>query len=256
MTSAAPKTSVILPAYNESANIVPLVSEIKRALAGRPKEILVVDDNSPDGTAELVRARFADDPEVRVIVRLRDRGFANSIREGLEQATGEHLVVMDSDFNHPPDSLPFMLESLAYYDAVFASRFLYGGLMVPRSRHLCSWLFNLFVRFATGGDITDNLYGYFAIRRAALERCDFDAVFYGYGEYCIRLLYALQHDRASILQFPSVIGRRRGGTGNSAFVKTLRLYTMTTVKLAWQGRLVSKHRAPAKRLQEPCTSKL
>ena len=237
------KVSVVLPAYNERENIVPLVREIKAALGPRAKEILIVDDDSPDGTAQAASEAFAGDPEVRVIVRRADRGFANSIRDGLLKATGEVLVVMDSDFNHQPRYLPFMVQALSDYDCVSASRFLYGGLMLSRARHLLSWVFNVFVRFATGGKITDNLYGYFAIKRPILERCAFDQIFWGYGDYYIRLLYQLQRERVSILQFPAVNGERRHGTANSAFVKTFIRYTIATLGLAFRGwRLRLSHR--------------
>jgi dolichol-phosphate mannosyltransferase len=224
------KISVILPTYNESESILPFVEEIHAVLAGREHEILVVDDNSPDGTYRLVSD--AGIPSVRALLRTTDRGFANSIRHGLEQATGDVLIVMDSDFNHQPGYLPFMIDAIRYYDCVTASRFLYGGLMTPRSRHILSWLFNVFVRVATGGKITDNLYGFFAVRRDVLFRLDFDRIFWGYGDYCIRLLFHLERAHADILQFPSVIGRRRGGAGNRAFLKVFLLYTRETIKLA------------------------
>lgn len=235
------RVSVVVPTFNERDNIVPLVSEIKTALTGYDKEIVVVDDNSPDQTAEAVKTAFPNDPEVKVIVRLKDRGFANSIREGLEKASGEVLVVMDSDFNHQPKYLPFMVQALSDYDCVFASRFLYGGRMYPRSRHLLSWVFNGFVRIMTAGQITDNLYGLFSIKRAVLAQCDFDEIFWGYGDYCIRLLHALQTNRASLLQIPVVNGERRKGAGNSAFFKTFRQYTAATLQLALRGRIKHPH---------------
>lgn len=229
--------SVVLPAYNEKDNIIPLVREIKAALSGYAKEILVVDDNSPDGTAQAVRREFAGDGEVVVIVRTKDKGFANSIREGLETATGAILVVMDSDFNHQPKYLPFMVSALSTYDCVSGSRFLYGGRMDPRSRHLLSWVFNIFVRFSTGGRITDNLYGYLCIRRDALERCGYDDIFWGYGDYFIRLLYELQLRNAEILQIPMVNGTRRAGVGSRAFLKTFLQYTEATLRLALKSRI-------------------
>lgn len=230
--------SVILPAFNERGSIVPLVQEILQTLADVPVEVLVVDDNSPDGTAALVRQTFASRPEVRVIVRTADRGFARSIRTGIEQAAGDVIVVMDSDGNHQPRYLPFMIGALGHYDCVMGSRFVYGGKMSPRSRHLLSWLFNVFVRCVTRGQITDNLYGYFAIRTSLLRRCNLDTIFVGYGEYFIRLLYQLQKMNLDILQFPAVNGQRRAGAGNQRFWQTFRVYFAATWRLALdQGRL-------------------
>ncbi len=227
--------SVVLPTYNERGNIVPLIQAIRTALASHPAEIVVVDDNSPDGTAVAVREAFTDEPAVKVVVRPSDPGFAKSIRRGIEEAGGDVVVVMDTDFNHQPAYLPFMIDSLRYYDCVMGSRFLYGGCMLPRSRHLLSWMFNVFVRWATGGQITDNLYGLFAIRADVLKRCRFDEVFFGYGDYFIRLLYYLQRQEVSILQFPAVNGKRLSGSGNSRFFRTFAKYFAATWRLALRG---------------------
>lgn len=223
------KISVILPTYNEKANILPLVEAIHNELFDYDHEVLVIDDNSPDGTFQTLKNAAL--PYVRPILRTENRGFANSIRCGLENASGDIMIVMDSDFNHQPRYLPFMVKAIFYYDCVTASRFLYGGLMKPRSRHLLSWVFNVFVRIVTRGLITDNLYGYFAIKKACLEKLNFDDIFWGYGDYCIRLMYYLEKSKAEILQFPAVNGERRGGKGNSAFLKVFLQYTKETLKL-------------------------
>ncbi|MAG94607.1 MAG: dolichol-phosphate mannosyltransferase [Planctomycetaceae bacterium] len=229
--------SVVLPTYNERGNIVALIEEIHQVLDGVPTEIVVVDDDSPDGTADIVRERFAGREDVRVLVRTSDPSLAKSIRHGLEAATGDVLVVMDTDFNHPPEHLAFMVESLRWYDCVSGSRYLFGGGMESRKRLTFSWLFNVFVRTATGGQITDNLYGYFAIRADVLRALKYDEIFWGYGDYCIRLLYFLQRKKAAVLQFPVMNGSRRSGTANSAFVSTLFQYVAATLPLAMKARL-------------------
>lgn len=81
--------------------------------------------------------------------------------------------------------------------------------------------------------ITDSLYGYFAIKRETIESIEYDKVFWGYGDYCIRLMYYLQENKANILQFPAVNGVRLAGEGNSRFVKVLCQYTMATFKLVF-----------------------
>ena len=237
--------SVVLPTFNERGNIVALVGAIRAALAGDPLEVLVVDDNSPDGTADAVRDAYTDDPAVRTIVRTADPSFAKSIRAGIEAARGDAVVVMDSDFNHQPRYLPFMVDALRHFDVVMGSRFLYGGRMFPRTRHLLSWLFNVFVRVVTWGQITDNLYGLFAIHARHLHDCNLDAIFFGRGEYFIRLVYALQRQGLSILQFPAVNGRRLTGDGNSQFVRTFAIYFAATWRLVYQrGALVHVQRSP------------
>lgn len=227
--------SVILPAYNEKDNLVPLIADVHKNLTAYDHEIIVVDDNSPDGTYGAVRDLKL--PFVKPILRVENRGLANSIRCGIENARGDTIVVMDSDFNHKPQYLPFMVDSLRYYDCVAASRFIYLGKMNTRRRHLLSWVFNIFVRLVVGGEITDNLYGYFAIKRDTIQKVDYDKVFWGYGDYYFRLLYYLQKDRTPILQFPAVNGQRLSGRTHSNLLKVGWQYARETIKLALRVRM-------------------
>ncbi len=230
-----PVLSVILPTFNEAGSIVELIRAIRGQLDGVDCEIVVVDDSSPDGTADAVGEAFdAESDNVRVLVRTEDFGFAKSIRHGIEQARGELVLVMDSDFNHRPEHIPLMLDLIKHGQFVTGSRFLYGGSMDSRVRHLLSWVFNVFVRVSTGGMITDNLYGLFCCRRELLLRYaeKFDYIFRGFGEYYIRLLYFLEADGVSILQFPAVNGKRRAGEANSAFFKTFWVYFKATIGLS------------------------
>lgn len=221
--------SVIVPCYNEKGNIVPLIDAIHHELKFTPHQIVVVDDNSPDGTYEAVRNLHYN--FVKPILRIENRGFANSIRCGLENADGNIFIVMDSDFNHQPKYLQFMVKSIEFYECVSASRFMYGGEMDTRFRHYSSWIFNIFVRIMTRKYITDSLYGYFAIKKEVIEHIDYDKVFWGYGDYCIRLMYYLQENKTNVLQFPAVNGIRLHGEGNSQFLKVLWQYTTETMKL-------------------------
>ena len=226
--------SVVLPAYNERDNVISLIAEIHVNLGSYLHEIILVDDNSPDGTY-----RAASDlnlPYLKVILRKEDKGLANSIRCGIENSQGNVVIVMDSDFNHDPGYIPFMVDALKYYDCVTASRFLYGGGMDSRVRHLASWSFNIFVRVFTGGRINDNLYGFFAIKKKALEKTDYDKIFWGYGDYYLRLLYFLQRAGIRILQFPAVNGRRRFGQEQSHLVRIFLQYSGELLKFAFNAR--------------------
>lgn len=227
--------SVILPTYNEKDSIVKLVHAVHEEIASYDHEIIVVDDNSPDGTHQHVLEQQL--PYAKAILRTADKGFANSIRCGIENSKGDVIVIMDSDFNHQPRYLPFMIGNTRHYDCVSASRFVYGGLMEPRSRHLLSWVFNIFIRLMTGGKVTDSLYGYIAIKKEVLNSVRFDKVFWGYGDYCIRLFYYLQKNKASILQFPAVNGKRIGGNANSRFFKVFRQYFTEVIKLSYHIRI-------------------
>jgi dolichol-phosphate mannosyltransferase len=228
--------SIILPCYNEKKNVIRLASRINEILKTADFEILIVDDNSPDNTYSVLRK--LEIPNVFPILRTEDKGLANSIRTGIENAKGDSIVIMDSDFNHNPEYIPFLLENLKFYDCVSASRFLYGGTMDSRTRHLLSWVFNVFVRIMTGGQITDNLYGYFAIRKNIISKCPYDQIFWCFGDYNIRLLFYLQQLRCKILQFPAINGTRLHGRGNSAFLRVFHTYFMAVLKLIMsRGRL-------------------
>jgi dolichol-phosphate mannosyltransferase len=226
--------SIILPCFNEKDNIISLVTCIHETLHQWRHEIIVVDDNSPDGTYLQLQNHPVD--YLRIFKRTNDPSLAKSIRYGIEQAKGEYLIIMDSDFNHQPKELPAMLANLAFFDCVSGSRFVYGGRMDNRFRHLASWFFNIFVRMVTKNFVTDNLYGYIAIKRTALEQLNFDEIFWGFGDYCIRLMYYLQRNKTSILQVPSVLGMRLGGSGNKAFIKTFKQYFKETIKLVLKNK--------------------
>ncbi|MEW6097392.1 MAG: glycosyltransferase [bacterium] len=230
------KLSVILPTYNERGNITLLIDAIHAELHEYDHEIIVVDDNSPDGTYEAILDLGY--PFVKAILRTSSPGLANSIRCGLENANGNVFIIMDSDFNHQPKYLPFMIKALSYYECVLGSRFVYGGKMDSRIRHLLSWYFNIFVRVLTGGKITDTLYGFFAIKRNVIEQCNYDGIFWGYGDYCIRLMFYLQKYNVNILQIPVVNGKRKKGKGNCAFFRTFWQYFTETVKLAFKERII------------------
>jgi dolichol-phosphate mannosyltransferase len=223
--------SVILPCYNEKENILVLCKAINTELNEYTHELLVVDDNSPDGTFDMVSNSSLS--YIKAFQRKKNPSLAESIRHGIEKSNGSIIVVMDSDFNHRPEYLPVLIENIKYYDCVSVSRFVYGGSMGSKFRHISSWIFNIFTRVLTRTFITDSLFGYFAIKREELVKIDFDKVFWGYGDYCIRLMYYLQKNNTSVLQIPGVLGERLGGKGNTRLIKTLLIYTNEVLKLAF-----------------------
>ena len=243
--------SVILPTFNERDNICDLVDAIHKELepAGYAYEVLVVDDNSPDGTADVVRRRYAIQGSgtapiaagsrgvVRLFVRTQDKGLANSIRDGLLAAQGQTLVVMDTDFNHDPAMIPQMVDLLRYYDLVIGSRFVMRGGMEDRLRYHFSQFYNIFIRALFQTQIQDNLSGYFAIRRARLYSLAplFPAIFYGYGDYFIRLLLAAWRLDWKILEVPVFYILRRHGDSKTGFWSVFKKYTAAVLRLRLYG---------------------
>jgi dolichol-phosphate mannosyltransferase len=119
--------SLIIPTYNEKDNIPPLVERIHQALSGSNYEIILVDDSSQDGTAEIASSLSPKYP-VRVIVRRGEKGLATAVAHGLQYATGRIIGVMDADLQHPPEVLPDLIKALeSGADMAVASRYIPGG---------------------------------------------------------------------------------------------------------------------------------
>ncbi len=226
--------SIILPTYCEAGNIARLITAIEANLAPLQKmvEILVVDDNSPDGTAAAVQT-LAPLPgfTIRCLVRTHERGLASAILHGIMNACGEQLIVMDTDFNHSPDNLPEMLHELQSCDLVIGSRFVKGGGMEDHGRYLGSLLFNLFIRTLLLSPVHDNLCGFFAVRRSDLLKMDLDRLFTGYGEYFIRLIHSARKMGLAIHEVPVFYTLRTSGESKSKFLTMIVDYTRTTLKL-------------------------
>jgi dolichol-phosphate mannosyltransferase len=226
------KASVILPTYNEADNIVGLVEEI---LAHFPPdvepEILIVDDDSPDKTCEVAKKAFATNRTVRVILRTKDRGFAESIRTGIEHATGEFIIVMDTDFTHDPVEIPRLLHIARVYDIVSGSRFCAGGNMQDKKHYLASLAYNWLLRALLHTQLQDNLGGYFVMKRDKILSLPLDRIFYGYGEYFFRLLYFAQRRGLKVIEIPAVYRLRTYGASKSNFLRMLFSYSRAAILL-------------------------
>jgi len=226
---SAPAVSVIVPAYNEAGSIVELITDILR-WAPPDAEVLLVDDNSPDGTAARASAAFAGEARVRVLVRTTDRGFAKSIRAGIEAAGAPLVLVMDSDFNHDPADIPRLVGISPYADIVSGSRFAPGGNMPDRSRYLASLLYNFAIRVVLRTQVQDNLCGFFAMRRELLLALPLDEIFFGFGDYFYRLIHFAQRRHCSIIEVPIVLGARRTGTAKNRVARTFLQYTIALIR--------------------------
>lgn len=226
--------SVILPTYNEREGIAELVAEILGVArgAGLEIEVLVVDDASPDGTAAHVETVFRADPGVRVHVRRGERGLASAILWGIQRARGDVVVVMDSDGNHDPVLLPLMVRCVEDFDVVIGSRYvLGGGMLTSRFRYWGSYAFNILIRIVLGLRIHDNLSGYLTFRPALLRGLDAGAVFYGYGDYAIRLLHHVARHGGRVLEIPTVYRFRKGGESKTRFSAYLWTYLASVFRL-------------------------
>ena len=167
--------SLVVPTYNEAKNIVPLIKRAEAALPGLDWEILFADDNSPDGTADVVREVSKQDDRVRLVLRLSDRGLAKASIQGMLSAKGDLLCVLDGDGQHDPEIIESMVAPIraGNADIVSAARRLDEGTDVSALgpfRLGLSKIGNQLSRFVLGRDIADPLTGFFVIRRDAFLR--------------------------------------------------------------------------------------
>ena len=209
----APELSIVVPTFNERANVPILVERLSRLLPSPDWEIVFVDDNSPDGTAAVARAIGETDSRVRCIRRFGRRGLAGACLEGMLASQARYLAVMDADLQHDEGLLVAMLDQLrtGRTDLVVASRYLSGGsaagLSTQRSR--MSRAANALVRFLLGIDLTDPMSGHFMIRRDAFE--PLAAAISSQGFKILLDILATGRGRLRIVELPSTFRQRQHG---------------------------------------------
>jgi dolichol-phosphate mannosyltransferase len=169
----APELSIVVPTFNERANIPLLVERLSRLLTSCDWEVVFVDDNSPDGTAGAARSIGELDSRVRCIRRIGRRGLAGACLEGMLASQARYVAVMDADLQHDEGLLVPMLDALrgGRADVAVASRYLYGGSAagLSKQRSRVSRGSNAIVRLLLGIELTDPMSGHFMIRREAFE---------------------------------------------------------------------------------------
>lgn len=207
------RTLVVVPTYNERANIDELV---QRTLATPGVDLLVVDDGSPDGTGTRLDELAADEPRMRVLHRPHKAGLGSAYRLGLGLGLEEGydvLVEMDADLSHDPGALPDLLAATADHDLVIGSRYVPGGGVVnwPWHRRVLSAGGNLYVRLLTGVPVHDVTSGYRAFHAEVLRAIELGAL--RSEGYSFQLETALQAWRAGfrIGEVPITFVERRAG---------------------------------------------
>ena len=167
--AVGPELSIVIPTYKERPNIAPLVARLDAALDGLAWEAIFVDDNSPDGTAEAVKAVGAEDARVRCIRRVNRRGLAGACIEGVLSSSAPFVAVMDADLQHDETLLPRMLDILrsGRSDMVVGSRYVKGGSSgsFSKPRAAISRLANTLARKLMRVDLNDPMSGFFMMRR-------------------------------------------------------------------------------------------
>ena len=182
------QVSIIIPTYNESENIIQVLKSIGEHLPEDiATEVIVVDDNSPDGTGKIVDDYINDEQNkieytADIIHRKTKSGLSSAILDGIEHSSGEIIVVMDSDFSHPPKIIPRLIEEIkiSNCDIVIASRFVTGGAIEGWSikRKLISKTAKGIAKAGLGVNESDPMSGFFAFRRKILDGIKLDAIGY------------------------------------------------------------------------------
>jgi len=168
-----PQLSIIVPTFNERDNIRELVRRLDRCLAGTAWEVMFVDDDSSDGTLDVLRELSRSDPRVRSLQRIGRRGLASAVVEGILATSSPIVAVLDCDLQHDETVLPKMLETLrgGDYDVVVASRYMKDGSVGDWTRHrlLFSRAATALADFILRTKLSDPMSGFFAIRRSAFD---------------------------------------------------------------------------------------
>lgn len=206
--------SIVLPTYNERENIENLITQILQNVPG--SEIIVVDDNSPDKTWELVQDISKGNKNVRVIRRTSDRGLVRSIKAGISEARGDFIGWMDADLGMPPATLPGMLKALGENDVAVGSRYVKGGrdtrglLRVVSSR-----LINLFANIFLGFGVKDYDSGFILAKREVMDKIPLKQD-KAYGSYCIEFLYDCIKSGFRVKELPYTFKEREFGDSKTA----------------------------------------
>jgi len=174
------KTLIVIPTYNEAGNIQKLTDAIFE-LGIKDLSILVVDDNSPDGTAGIVRTLTQNNSQIHLIEREAKLGLGTAYVRGFKYALEhgyDYIMEMDADFSHDPKEIVNFLEEIKAHDLVIGSRYIVGVNVVnwPLSRLILSYCANLYIRIITGLPVRDGTGGFKCFRRQVLSAIDLDKI--------------------------------------------------------------------------------
>ncbi len=208
--------SIILPTYNEKESIVKTIKSIKSAVKNKDYEIIVVDDNSPDKTWNIVDTVFKKNSKVRCLRRINKKGLSSAIIDGFIQAKGEYLFVMDADGQHDEKKLNIMFEKIKKNDIVIGTRFRKGGSVEgwSKTRILASRIGAILARPFLSKKITDPMSGFFGIKKSVFMKYKNNLDGRGYK---ILLDILFQNKKFKIEEVPFKFKTRKAGKSKLSF---------------------------------------
>ena len=229
----------MIPTFNEKENISKLIAEL---MARYPAlHVLVVDDHSPDGTADEVRRLQARHPGLMLLERMHDPGFGASYRDGFQQVLAEPryqaIITMDADFSHDPAEIEHLLAKLAGADVVIGSRYVPGGCVKQWNwrRRLISRAANAYVRLILGLPVKDNTSGFVCMRREALQKIAVNRTASEGYAFLVELKCLLCRSSRRMREHPIVFDERREGQSKMSAGKI-----WESVWMPWRVRLRSR----------------
>jgi dolichol-phosphate mannosyltransferase len=231
---------VVVPTYNERDNIAKLVDQV--LVQHSDIHMLIVDDNSPDGTGEIADQLATANPRVQVLHRAGKQGLGSAYREGFAIALrsgADCIVEMDADFSHNPEVLPLFMEKMNEADVVIGSRYLNGVSVVnwPIRRLMLSYFASVYTRFVTGLNLRDCTSGFKCFKRKVLESIDLSAVRSDGYSFQIEMNFRCMERGFVLAEVPIIFIDRHAGTS-----KMSKQIVREAVFMVWKLKLGSMFR--------------
>ncbi|HVZ80964.1 MAG TPA: polyprenol monophosphomannose synthase [bacterium] len=236
---SSPDTIIVVPTYNEKGNIRNIYDKIFKA--SKSSHLLIVDDNSPDGTGKIADGLARMDKRVRVLHRAGKQGLGSAYVAGMRYALEKgyrNVIAMDADLSHDPANIPKMMELAKTYDLVIGSRYIKDGGMVNWNarRFLISQLANLFCRVLLGLRQADCSGGFKCYRSEILRKIDLNKVFSRGYSFQVEILYRAVRKGAAVVEIPIIFVNRHEGESKLNFGE-LAGFGWTLLKLKGLGLL-------------------
>ncbi len=235
------KALIVVPTYNEKENIEEIIRTV--LAQGDDIDILVVDDNSPDGTGEVVDRLAASEPRIHAIHRESKLGLGSAYIAGFKWALAntdtQFVFEMDADFSHDPNAIPEFLEAVKDHDLVVGSRYLHGITVInwPLSRLILSYGANVYTHIITGLPLKDSTGGFKCFRRETLEQLPLDTIRSDGYSFQIEMNFFCWKKGFRVVEIPILFTDRRVGIS-----KMSRKIIWEAMFMVWRLRFMNPRR--------------
>ncbi len=230
--------AIVIPTYNEADNITKIIPEIMQQPIDMPFTIIVIDDNSPDGTGKLVEEMARTDERIQVIHRPAKMGlgtaYITAFKHALANPDVKYIIEMDADFSHNPQRIPEMLDKIQHCDIVVGSRYINGISVVnwPLRRLILSYSANFYARWVTGVPLQDVTSGFKCFRRHVLETIDLDSIHSNGYAFQVEMNFRASRLGFRFIEIPIIFVDRHAGTS-----KLERNIVWEALLICWRLRL-------------------